>query len=1001
MPQLPDWIRAWQACQCPTSYTSAESNGVTENFVHGVRDKAASRRAFAQMVKVMAEVLRRRTRKHFSQASAITVMLDDRKAYRLIRYKCDAPRNMLDGPVPPDWRGAVSGVVGVLRRGGASAKKRASDLDEDHSQAMAKSVLLAFRRIATIPGEGLDDAFLQSVIAKIRIGLADGGSSAQKCLRFLATGGMPNMLLIIRDRSHIIRNSTRDPLLAEEGFGAWWDDIFGARHALVPDIKNSEEWCEKLLLCQREVVARNGVQGGGVSAVARVMSFAKQRFDSCATPQRQFCCMLAAIAMLLAYQASDVRNKGAVRERSARRLQELPHHVCRAGLAASYSEECLRFVRIFDVDDHDPANTAAEKADFVNRMSTLFLDGHIWTEPTGEHVAGVAALRRPPAQTCLGMALRQAKETPTIYYQNGRVVHLYRKPPKEERQALCSSVHAVIDTMVSRLNAELPCGNLDMLFSIFDLLAWDGALRAAREGDDSKVLRIRRHAHAFCQGWQFAEPAAGARELESAASVLISTEEFRSRGVESESTGKLADNRIAWATVLDPSFDRGDYRVLPHMIRIYLAAADTTGCVERGLGTLVSVLEAHSGPLDEDGEHASCLCEVLMNGPAEVSALATRPDLSGLGVSAAEATLMPTRLSVEFAEQWVALYGRRFGVYKKRRAAPENAPRKRFATMAALARRSLNARDALVAAAPGAPPADQHQTLLGAPRSEFARRAGVENPAAGQKALRKYAKFTRTKVARNRVMAAARTVASQRRVNPYTIGSLNPNLRLRLGSGLAKAPVFRSSGVAARSSHVAARSSGVAARSSGVASSGGAARPRVLNMTGADLPALPGGAAAYDISTPDNDISHATLRADLVVWRHSWELDRSVPDIDFLKSAMLVIAAGKCVIGLGNWKGRVPHQSSHVVAYSPAVESVPVILVLAEPLVRKHPCLCRVIKKCASLPRTCWTVSAGAEPHAHAKASRFTLATTLDVRAFLQSVRRRRIGFGAAGGYFS
>ena len=139
--------------------------------------------------------------------------------------------------------------------------------------------------------------------------MADGAASAQKALRFLATGPMPNMLCIGRDWSHAVSVATKGALHADADFREWWSDVFDDRHALVPDIKNSEEWTEMLLLCQRRVLGSVGVQGGDMRKVIRVMSFAKQRFDSCRTPQQQFCCMVVAIAMLLGYVASDSRKK--------------------------------------------------------------------------------------------------------------------------------------------------------------------------------------------------------------------------------------------------------------------------------------------------------------------------------------------------------------------------------------------------------------------------------------------------------------------------------------------------------------------------------------------------------------------------------------------------------------------------------------------------------------------------------------------------------------------
>jgi hypothetical protein len=118
----------------------------------------------------------------------------------------------------------------------------------------------------------------------------------------------------------------------------------------VPDIQNSDEWATKLALCQKLVLGRAGDQGGGLDRVVKDLHFAKQRFDSYAVPQRHFCCMVVAISLLLAYQASDWRNKKEVRDRARRRLEEMPDHLFTAGVSASYSEEMLRFARLFDKD---------------------------------------------------------------------------------------------------------------------------------------------------------------------------------------------------------------------------------------------------------------------------------------------------------------------------------------------------------------------------------------------------------------------------------------------------------------------------------------------------------------------------------------------------------------------------------------------------------------------------------------------------------------------------
>ena len=993
VPQPSDWMRAWQVCQSPVSYRSAQKAGIVENFVHGVRRRGeVTRKAFAAMVEIMCLVLRAKVRQLFTTAFSITICLDDRGPYRLLRYKCDTPRPSVKN-APTKWSGSARGCLGVLRRGGVSATRSLEDLDEDYSRAMAESVVRVLRRVARDEHGVVDEEFLKKVFLKIRVGLADG-TAVQKCLRFLATLYFPNMFLILRDRAHIARNSTRDPLLAVETFEKWWNDIFGDKHALVPDMKNSDEWREKLLICQRAVLSQCGAQGGGVSVVSKVMSFAKQRFDSCATPQRQFCCMLAAIAMVLAYQASDARNTSLTRARAGRRLRELPEHVLTAGLSASYSEECIRFVRCFDVDDHDPAITTRQKQDFARRMQLLFFEGHIWVDPQDvaatieqpQRVGGVVGVAESQGLTCLSMIWQQAKNTPTIYYGEGRAVHLYSKPDKPTRRKVADAVHAVVDTMLDRMDAELPADSLDNLFSVFDLVSWFNAFQSARTGDDGQLVRLRRHLRNYVQDWGF--KTCGVRELESAACVLCRQEEQHLKD------GKAEDNRIVWYRVLEPSFVQKyatvEYQALPNMIRLYHATLDTTGSVERGLGKLTEMLDAHSGPMDEDGEHMSQLMEVYLNGPKEIEELATRPNIDNLdgssreprscGVSEqcldSELELVPTDLTREFTRTWVSLHGRRFRVYTGKRKTSERKPK---VTMAALARKTAVGSKKLCEAAPRAPAADRHRTVLGAPRSEFVKRVGLRNPVADAPKLVDYRKLSETKRARHRFLDLARARARASKQNPFSIGKLNPNKSLRLGTGLADS-----------ARPAALRCSGVPSAASTV---------RVVNMTGAPLPNLGPTAATYHVQSvsSDSELVEATLRSHMVVWRHSWELDRSVPDSDFLKSAFLVIAAGKAVLGLGHWKGERPHESDAVIIYAAAVQLVPATIVLCDPLLSKHRGLCQIIDKCGKLPESKWSVHRS--PPAHATKDCFRLATLQDARVFLQAVRRVR-SQGAAGAYF-
>ena len=110
------------------------------------------------------------------------------------------------------------------------------------------------------------------------------------------------------------------------------------------------------------------------------------------------------------------------------------------------------------------------------------------------------------------------------------------------------------------------------------------------------------------KAWRL-DASSGVRELTSTAFRLCEVEE----------TYLLAeqprDNREAWAQTLDPGFHRIHDCVdaLRPMLRIYLSARDSTCGVERDLGIVSRILQAHSGPTDEDGNTVSYCTEMLLD----------------------------------------------------------------------------------------------------------------------------------------------------------------------------------------------------------------------------------------------------------------------------------------------------------------------------------------------------------------------------------------------------
>ena len=125
------------------------------------------------------------------------------------------------------WTVAATDVLSVLRRGGKPSARELADFVDDYSKRMAESVELAVRTLCTTIDGSVVDEEVQSILKKVRIGLADGHAPVQKALQILAAGSMPNMLAIIRDPAHKARIATRDPLVKEPTFKAWYDDVFG------------------------------------------------------------------------------------------------------------------------------------------------------------------------------------------------------------------------------------------------------------------------------------------------------------------------------------------------------------------------------------------------------------------------------------------------------------------------------------------------------------------------------------------------------------------------------------------------------------------------------------------------------------------------------------------------------------------------------------------------------------------------------------------------------
>ena len=183
------------------------------------------------------------------------------------------------------------------------------------------------------------------------------------------------------------------------------------------------------------------------------------------------------------------------------------------------------------------------------------------------------------------------------------------------------------------------------------------------------------------------------------------------------------------------------------MVKVYLSALDNTCGIERGLGALKKILDAHVGPMDEDGHTIAYLMDMRLGGPCSESDLAIQPrgDVGELGC---EAALEPTDITRDFARLWVKMHGRRFGLYVTRKKPGPRGPR--VGTLAAVARSTAKGMESLASKGHQENQEDtsEQKTLLGLPRRFFMQRQdrqGSANPVWKGKEMKKFNKTTAKK----------------------------------------------------------------------------------------------------------------------------------------------------------------------------------------------------------------------------------------------------------------
>ena len=204
------------------------------------------------------------------------------------------------------------------------------------------------------------------------------------------------------------------------------------------------------------------------------------------------------------------------------------------------------------------------------------------------------------------IVLTAPSDMPVFHYHDERHCLWSRGAPAEVK-ALMVRMAAVVQPMVERVKAELSDAEVICKFCAFDLAEWNKP-----DHSDGRRLVLKQAFRSLCKCLQ-QDPRQGQEEFakalpaaiqECAKALAAAIEAFRTKRAvgppllpgEEEDEHISVDNRVIWGELLTANLLVG-CRVLPLVIRLYLAVPLGTPDVERGLGRLSRVLTDHTGPL--------------------------------------------------------------------------------------------------------------------------------------------------------------------------------------------------------------------------------------------------------------------------------------------------------------------------------------------------------------------------------------------------------------------
>ena len=761
VPQVADWIDAW--AECTEQVAFHKQSRVSSK--KGARRWNNLRKVRRKQVQIIAEVRREDIRHQLREATFISLSMDDRQYQKIVRFRCDAPKE-------PFVHGGILGVLSL-------EKSAVGDFEEDHA-LIAVRKLDAFLNRACTPlcsrsrPLATDLQLKEHIRNCTRVFAADGASKERRALLLAVQNLFPNVVLLLRDSAHALRIAIKDPLHFDELFGEVWTLLFDKRHALVPDVMNSKKW-QDLLQHIQTTVLRIPCENRPLAVVLKHLRFAKQRFDSSADPMAKVAFMLLPLATLLAFIGSDERHKPCDRERAKSLLKKLDSRFALAiGVSADWGLVCQAFLRLFDKTDHDIAKTHSEIHAFKEALRILFDEGGVFSSRGTRH--GVEGKRLPAIGGHLGIAgvkpmfvtqwIEETLRKRVVFNCGSEQVLLWGAPKVDDVKEIAERLKFVTAHVLDRVDADfrhLQC------FACFDVSSVRSAFGCQVPAEALRLQQsLQRKVRGIAQDLGVDGTTAASEYRQVAPLILVWTSPGQPLATKS--------NSAVWQRVLQPDVCLSHLpqlramQALHVLIRFYISIDDGECPVERDLGVLSKFLHEHKNSsndlLDDlmlvknDSTSAADICErgdlavgsealavgspaLAVHSKALHGAKALPFGSKALAVGSKELLGAKGR---RWATLWRDVYGARLGILKK----TGSKRGKRAGTYTAAKAGVLAAAEYAVAARMGRSDAQEHDgddvvTPLGVRKSFFRSALGDKAAAYSNKRLTRFAAWTEAK----------------------------------------------------------------------------------------------------------------------------------------------------------------------------------------------------------------------------------------------------------------